>query len=49
MFGIIVLRAIGLWAIITVVEKHAGIEQWEGMLLGFGIMMFVGTLFDLKR
>jgi hypothetical protein len=49
MFGLIVLRAIGMGCILTVLQHHAGLSNWEGMLLGFGTMMILGTLFDTNR
>lgn len=46
MFGLIVLRAIGMGCVITVLTKHVEMAQWEGCLLGFGVMMILGTLYD---
>ena len=46
MFGLIVLRAIGMGCVMTVISKHVAMESWEGCLLGFGTMMILGTLYD---
>lgn len=46
MFGLIILRAIGLWCVMHVIQNHTGMTNTEGCLLGFGVMMMLGTLFD---
>lgn len=46
MLWLIILRAIGLTCVMTVLSKHVQMASWEGCLLGFGIMMILGTLYN---
>ncbi len=46
MLELIVLRATGVACVITVLSRHVQMDQWEGCLLGCGVMIILGTLYD---
>lgn len=49
MWGLILLRAIGMGCVLTVLQRHIGLESWEAMLLGFGGMVILGSLYDIQK
>lgn len=46
MFELIVLRATGMACVIAVLSRHVQMNQWEGCLLGCGVMIILSTLYD---